>query len=278
MPSFLNKKKEFIVLALLIFAQFVLISFQVPQGKESSYFSKAFFSIFSPVQHGISSFFQMIDDLWIEYLDFKNIRFENKKMKKEIFFLRHENLLIRNTLQNLSAQREIQDNLKKIHYKILPARIIGLDATNYFKSMVINKGLIDGLKKNMTVLDKDGNLIGRVIKPISLKEARVQLITDNKLGVSVFSEEKNVVGILTGDAKGLCFLKYILVTNQDITEGGCIFTSGYDGIFPPGINVGEIISISTGGSLFKTIKVKPYFDFRYLDHVAVIMVEPKELF
>jgi len=278
MPLFLKERKSLLVLIALIFFQLILISTQVPFGYGKNYLEKAVFSIFSPVQHGILSLFRSVGNFWKNYFDLQNVQSQNRKMKDEMFFLRQENNLLRSALENLRSQKEIEESLLKLHENILAAQVIGFDASNFYKSATVNKGSLDGLKKNMVVLDENGSLVGRIIEPISLKESRVQLITDNESGVGVFSQKKKVMGILSGDGKGYCFLEYIHVTTEDIYEGEDIITSGKDGLFPSGIKVGKIVSITTNTSLFKQVKVEPYFDVQRLDHVAIIMRDPMEVF
>lgn len=278
MPLFLKERKSLVVLTALIFFQLILISAQVPLGYGENYFEKAVFSIFSPIQHGILSLSRSIGEFWKNYFYLQNVQSQNRKMKDEMFFLRQENNLLRNALENLRSAKEIEESLLRLHENILVAQVIGFDASNFYKSAVINKGSLDGLKKDMVVLDKNGSLVGRIINPVALKESRVQLITDNESGVGVFSQSKKVMGILSGDDKGNCFLEYIHVTTEDIYEGEDIITSGKDGLFPSGIKVGKIVSITTSTSLFKQVKIEPYFDIRDLDQVAVIMRDPMEIF
>ena len=278
MTLFLKEKKSPLILIALILFQFLLISIQLPSGSERNYFEKAIFSIFSPIQHGFISFFNSIGDLWKNYIDLRRVRSQNQKMKEEIFFLRQENILLQNVLQKLKREKEIQNSLSELQENILVAETIGLDLSNFLKSTIINKGSMHGIKKDMVVLDEKGNLVGRVIGPISLKEAKVQLITDNESGVGVFSKSKSVSGLLNGDGNGMCFFNYVLATNQDLLEGEEVITSGKDGIFPSGIRVGKIVSIVKDGTLFKKIKVEPYFDVRHLNRVAVIIREPTEIF
>ena len=135
-----------------------------------------------------------------------------------------------------------------------------------------------GLKKDMVVVEKNGSLVGRIIGQVSFKEARIQLITDNGIGISVFSQENKVLGVASGDGNGCCFFKYVLATNEEVHEGDEVITSGFDGIFPPGLRVGEIVSITTNTSLFKRIIIKPYFNFKHLNEIAVIMIDPKRFF
>ncbi len=280
MPLFLKERKKPIILIALIFLQLVLISFQVPLGEEQTYFEKAIFFVFSPFQHGVISFFQKIGSLWNNYFYLRNVRNQNQEMRKELFSLRQENNLLKFSLQNFLSKKEIEENLSEISRSFLIASVIGVDASNIYKSIVLNKGTSNGVKKNMVVLDKYGNLVGRVIGPVSSKEAKVQLITDSESGVSVFPESKKAVGVLTGDAKGNCFLKYILATTstRDVYEGEEVISSGFDGIFFSGIKVGKIVSLTKDTSLFMTIVVRPYFEFGHLDHVAILTIDPRDSF
>lgn len=281
MPLFFREKKNLIIFITLVIFHLLLISVQVPRSHEKSFFEKAVFYIFSPFQHGILSFFRTVGHIWRNYFYLRDVQNQNNRMKEEIFYLRQESNLLRNALEKFKSEMEIEENLLRMHENILPAQVIGLDTSNFYKSAIINKGTLNGLKENMIVLDKNGNLVGRIIDVISLKEARVQLVTDDKSGIGVFLQKKKIPGILVGDGEGLCFLKYVLSTTrmEDIPEGDEVFTSGYDRIYPSGIKVGKIISVTpTELSLHMNIIVKPYFDFRYLDQVAVIMKDPKEFF
>ncbi|UCC41151.1 MAG: rod shape-determining protein MreC [Candidatus Aminicenantes bacterium] len=277
MPLFLKEKKSLIVLITLIFIQLVLVSLQAPLGQRQNYFEKAIFAIFSPLQHVTVSFTRKIANLWKNYFHLQNVQGQNQKLREEIFILQQENNILLNTLRRFRGEKEIQDNLLVIRENILVAHVIGLDASNFYKSLVIDKGSLDGLKKNMVVLDGKGHLVGRTIEPISLKEATVQLITDTESGISVFTQ-KRVMGVLKGDARGRCSLDYILATTRDISMGEEVVTSGFDGIYPSGIKVGKIISITESDPLFKGVKVQPYFDFRQLYQVAVVKIDPKDLF
>ena len=280
MPLFLKERKSLTILIALIFFHFLLISMQVPLGEESSIFEKTVFSVFSPVRHGILSFFRSIGNIWNNYFNLRNVQSQNEQMKEQIFYLQQENNLLRNALQKFRSEREIEESLLQMHESILPSRVIGLDPSNFYKSVIINRGTLDGIKKNMIVLDKNGDLVGRIVDSISLKEAHVQLITDNESGISVFSERNRIRGILVGDGEGQCLMHYVLATTspEEISEGEDVITSGYDRIYPSGIRVGRIVSITTDTSLHKHIVVIPYFDFRYMDQIAVIMKDPQEFF
>lgn len=278
MPSFLKRKKPLIILFVLIFFQMVLISIQVPLEDKDNYFERAVFSIFAPLQHGTVSVFKGATGIWKGYFWLRDVHGKNMEIERELFRLRHQNILLKQSLQRFKDEEEIMEIVQRINQNLLYARVIGFDSSNFFKSVNINRGSLDGIARNMVVIDRLGNLMGRVVGPVTLKEARVQLITDNMSGISICSQTDRSIGILTGMADGLCRIKYILATDTRLKIGDSIVTTGYDGIYPPGIPVGEILSVTSTSDLFQDIKVKPYFDFRHLDKVAVIKLNPKEFF
>jgi rod shape-determining protein MreC len=261
----------------LLFLHLILISFQVPKGNEPTYFERGIFAVFSPIQHGVGSFFRGLKEFWGDYFYLRNVRQQNQQLRSENFLLRQENQVLSNLLLKYRNEKEITGLLAALSRSIIVASVIGLDSSQIYKSVVLSKGSLDGVKKDMVVLDRQGRLVGRVISPISLKQARVQLITDDDSGVGVLSERFKVVGVLSGDGAGGCLMKYVLKTNRDVESEERIVTSGFDGIFPSGLPVGRIVSITEDSSLFKKILVEPYFEFSELDQVAVIAVDLKGL-
>lgn len=277
MPSFLKKKKNLVVVVSLVFFQLILLSVQAPLGSEASFFEKVVFSVFTPIQNGFTAVIRGIGNLWKGYFELRDVHKKNKKIEKEIFFLRLENRLLQGLLDRYEKEEKIQAILEDIREKIVYARVIGIDMTNMYKSVVINRGYLDGVEKDMIVLDKHGQLVGRVIGLVVLKEARVQLITDSDCGTSVFNPEK-IPGVINGNDAGMCLLKYIEQTEERIREGDILITSGYDHIYPPGIPVGKVVKVTETDELFKGIEVKPFFSIRELDELAVIKIDLNTFF
>ncbi len=275
MPLFL-KKKNFILFFLLILFNMLLISLQAPLGERRNYLERAMFSVFSPLSHGVVLVFQKSTDFINRYFLLTKIKSQNEKLREENLSLRYENEFLLKALERYRSLEEIKEGLLKFHQNILTCRTITFDASNPQKSIVINKGSLDGIKRDMVVIDRYGKLVGRVIEPVTFKEARVQLITDVESGVSVFSRGRDILGILSGDGKGKCVLKYVLST-REVQPGERLLTSGFDKIYPPGIEVGEIISVVTNPtSIFKEIRVVPFFRPQELDYLSVLMKNPLE--
>jgi len=267
-----------IVLGGLVFAHLVLISVQVPLGAERTLFHRTVFGVFAPVQRAATGIAASLADAWSGFFRLRDVRTENRRLLKELFFSRQENLFLRERLRFLQGEAKIRENMAALGKAFVAARVSGLDASDPYKSVIINRGAADGVGRNMAVCDRHGNLVGRVVEPVALREAKVQLITDPEAGVSVVSTADRIVGVLAGDAGGGCRLRYVMNTTPGGKEGEDLFTTGYDKLFPPGIRVGRIVSVVEDASLFKTIRVAPYFTFSDLGQVAVITERFEELF
>lgn len=266
----MKEKQKLVLLVSLIFFHLVLISIQVPRSGRPTFFEKAVFAVFSPVQHGVVSFFQKIGQVWNRYFYLRQVERQNRNLREELFSLRQKNLFLERRLAAVEGAEATRQSLGWLSPSMVIASVIGVDTGQIYKSAVINKGSSDGVKKDMVVLDRKGRLVGRVVDPITLKESRVQLITDEDCGVGIVTERHRVLGVLEGDSTGKCRVKYILRTNREVAVDEEILTSGYDGIYPSGIPVGRIVAISEDASMFKKVLVEPYFDFSELDLVAVV--------
>jgi len=268
-PFRLVKNKLFLV-GILVFLQLLLISYQIPLGGKQTLLEKLLLMIFAPVQKVAVGSYKLVIDSWEKLSTLKRVQEENQVLRKEIFFLKQQNQLLQEKLRLSLGRIELEKNLELISNSVITARIIGFDPANYFRSAVINKGTADGLVKNLPVCDKYGQLVGRVAEPVGQSEARVILITSEESGVAVITNSDRTPGILSGDGQGRCLIKYVMASSPLGVEGDEVQTSGFDRVFPPGLRVGRIIQVSTKGGIFKKIVVKPYFDIRELELVAVL--------
>jgi rod shape-determining protein MreC len=278
MPSFLKRNKNWLLFVSLILIHMILISIQVPKGREGTYFETFVFSIFSPIQHAVVSIYKNAGKAWNDYFYLREVQVKNRKLLTEVTQLRQENTILRNMLKKYKKEEKIKNFLAHISENLVSAGIIGFDMSNLFKSVVINKGSHQGLKKNMVVLDESGHLAGRIVAPIGYHQATVQLITDNKSGVSVVKQGGSSIGILSGNNTAMCEMKYILSTDEEINTGDTLITTGHDGLFPPNLKVGRVLSVKRTPEMFKEIKVNPFFRLNQLHQVVVLRVDIKEIF
>jgi rod shape-determining protein MreC len=275
MPLARPERKKILIVSGLIVFQLFLVSLQVPLGEQPSFLERGVFFVLAPAGRAVHGLTTAAAGLWNRYLYLRGVEVQNQSMRDELFHLRQENIRLREGLSRLRDGEAAARVLAGLKQSFRIASVIGVDAVNVRRSVVINLGRADGLTPNRGVVDGDGRLVGRTVEPISRHEATVELITSDASSVGVFSGKTNVVGILTGDPeRGLCRLKYVLSTNENLARGEELFTSGYDKIFPRGIPAGVILSVRRVSDLFKVVSVRPYIELHRLNIVAVLTGEP----
>ena len=271
-----EKRKSALVLAGLTVFHVVLISVQVPRGPGKSLFEQAVFFVFSPVQRLATGTVRGVGSAWRGYFDLRDVRRENERLKREAFFLSQDVRFLEDRIRLYRSESELRALLTEFRDTIVPARVIGVDSANPHQSVIIDKGSLDGVGKDMAVCDRAGVLVGRTLGPVSLKESVVQLITDNDSSVGVVSVVDGLTGSLAGRSGPLCELRYVLASVTGGRVGEELRTTGFDKIYPAGLRVGRILRIEKdeASPIFRRIFVEPYFQFNTLDVVAVLTGAP----
>lgn len=271
-----EKRRSVLILAGLAAFNILLISIQIPRGAEKSLFERSIFFLFSPVQRAVTGAVHGLGSLWANYFDLRGVRGENQQLKKEIFFRNQDVRFLEDRLRLFLSEAQVREILGAFQGTIVPARVIGADSANPYQTIVLDKGSLDGVGKDMAVCDRFGNLVGRTIEPVSLKETMVQLITDKDSSVSVVSAVDRLTGSVTGRSASVCELRYVLASASGGQPGEELLTTGYDKIYPAGLRVGSIRSLEKDESspIFRRITVEPYFRFNTIDIVAVITKAP----
>ncbi len=176
--------------------------------------------------------------------------------------------------ERLRALLQLKETSK---YKILTARIIGRDPSVWFDSSIINRGSLDGVTLNMPVV-ADGGLIGRVVA-VGPLTAQVDLVTYSKSAVGEIVGEiegSNALGVVAGTSKkDLLEMKYVPGTIE-VQVGQIVYTTGQDGIFPPGLKLGEIISVVSGSATTPhQIQIRPSAKLSSMQEVGVLLYQPE---
>jgi len=58
---------------------------------------------------------------------------------------------------------------------------------------------------------------------------------------------------------------------EDVEVGDVVVTSGLDQIYPKGVTIGVVSSVTEGDQLTKNIYLSPEVDFRHLEEVLVLL-------
>ena len=122
-----------------------------------------------------------------------------------------------------------------------------------------------------------GGIVGRVVT-LSPWTAQVMLITDERAAAGAVVGQlgqSNALGSVKGlGNNGLLEMRYVSGL-EEVNPGDYVVTTGQDGIYPPGLNVGEVVELKPGSATQPhEIKVKPSARLNALEEVAVLLYHP----
>ena len=213
----------------------------------------------------------------------KNKLFDKFKKLKEktekIDLYETENLELKKEINELKSLLELKNISSE--YAYLYATVINRNLGYWYNNITIDKGSYNGVKGNMAVINNKG-LIG-YISSTSIFNSTVKLLTDNdtknKISVKIqISDDEFLYGLLSGyNSENKTFNIEGVSENKDIPVGSFVTTSGMGGIFPTGIFVGKVESVSVDNfGLSRIVNVKSNVDFDDINYVSVIKKEVKE--
>lgn len=234
------------------------------------------FSLFSGIRGAIQGVTTSVQKTILSVKELSRLKEEYDQLVKQLG--RYEELArsaadIEQENINLKKQLNFSQNLV---YKHIPAQIIGKDPDNLFSSFVIDKGIKEGIKKNMAVIafqDGTQGLVGLVVQ-VGRHESMVMPVYDNNSYVSARFAQSLYEGIVSGqgDSNSPLVMKYIKKRAKDeIQYGDRVVTSGLGGIYPKGIEIGRVSKIifqEYETSLI--VELEPSIDFSRLEYVFVI--------
>ena len=142
------------------------------------------------------------------------------------------------------------------------ARVIADSGAPFVRTVLMNAGYRDGVRKGQAVMNEDG-LLGRVLE-VGQRSARVLLLSDLNSRVPIINGASQQRGVLVGDNSDLP--KLVFLPNQArVAPGDPIVTSGHGGLFPPGLPIGAVGSVADG-----VARVKPLVDWHRIEFVRVV--------
>ena len=257
---------------LLIAANVVVLSVNSRRQYTSYGLGKFAISLVAPFQEIVTSSMRSIRDVWHHYFALVSIAYENDRLHSDLRKAVEQN----NRLQEMELAnarlRKLLEFRAKMRTQVLAAEVIGQDPSPWFKTVIINKGGIDGVLKGLPVVIPEG--ITGLITEVSPSYSKVLLIIDQNSAVDALGQSTRARGIISGDPEGKCAFNYVL-RKHDIQIGEIVVSSGLDGVFPKGLRIGAVSEVlKPRAGIFQKVIVTPFVDFEKLEEVLVILDRP----
>jgi len=225
--------------------------------------------VVSPIQNLITHTLNSANDVVEHYLLAANVSQENEKLKQEIDKLIRQNNDLREELRQRGRVGDLMEYQEGRQLKSVVAKVIGRDATQWARVVFINKGTQDGILENLAVVTSSG-VVGHVIQA-GMNTSKVMLVVDGRSSVDTLFSHDRISGIVVGTGMEFCEMKYVPIT-AEVNVGDQIISSGLGGVYPKGLVVGTVISITKATQgLFQEISIAPSADFGRLEEVLVLL-------
>ncbi len=240
----LSRYRNITVLALVIFAQLILLGYQVKSSQDIRLIRVWAVTAVTPIARVIETVRSGTVDSLGKYVNLHNLADENGRMKTELGRLKLENQYLRSELRSADRAVALGAFQTSNPSKTLPSRVIGLSTAASSRVVFIDRGSLAGVTRGMAVITPDG-IVGKVISAYPTA-SQVLLVTDPTFGAGVISQQHRVRGTLRGLGQtSKCIVDYIQ-NEEKVDVGEWFYTTGDDGVFPRGLPVGTVTSAQPG--------------------------------
>jgi rod shape-determining protein MreC len=228
-------------------------------------FSKDVKNFFYLVSAPIQGFFWQAGEKFSNFFE-KN---ENENLKLEIQRLNAEIAKLKEIERENKILREALDIGLQEEFKMVFAQITSKDVAQ--DSILINKGLNDGVLENMPVITQQKILVGKVDQVYD-NFSRIMLISNKNSVIPV-----NILNIQKTEAMvigkgGLQIGLDRIPLEAEIKKGDKVVTSGLGGFFPSGILIGYAKNIEKlGVEFFQRAQLQSVVDLREIRNVFIII-------
>ncbi len=201
-----------------------------------------------------------------------------EQLRKENEELRQQLMQIQDSWRENAQLRQALGWQRRVPWQLKPARVIGQDPANWWRTIIIDVGLREGLRPNMPVLTAEG-LVGRIEK-VGPDRSSVVMVGDPNCRFSAQVQDprdKSIAakGIISPSVSSMDRLLVDLIYVPGVAvlkPGQSVVTSGDGVTFPKGITVGQIVDVRTNDyGMNLEARVKLAVNLNRLEQVWVLL-------
>jgi rod shape-determining protein MreC len=270
MESLITRYRNVSILVAILFAQVLGLAVQVrrSQDNESTRLIRVWaVGAITPFEKAVVGVGNSISGLWHNYVYLRGVRQENRDLRYEIENLRLKQVRLSEDAAQAQRLQVLLGFKEQFISKTVAAQVIGFSGSDLSRAVYIDKGVQDGIGRDMVVITADG-VVGKVLRVYS-STSLVLLINDQTSGVGAILQNSRLQGVLRGTPSGEVVLEKIL-SDEQVQPGEPVLTSGGDQIFPKGLPAGVVIAVSRGPESFLNIRLHAAANLGKLEEVLVI--------
>jgi len=218
------------------------------------------------------------ENLTARFRDAASLAQENVVLKTRNSELEMENIRLQSIQEENTRLREMLNFRNSSNYKLVACRVVERDVSNWWNTVIINRGWEDKIEPGLPVVTARG-VVGKT-DTVGRNTARVILLVDEACKISAVTENSQAQGIVSGATASrggtpVCQINFVNRTTM-FTKGERVLTTGLGGTFPPNLIIGTIseapmLSPDRNFGLYREGTLEPAVDINNLDEVFVIL-------
>ncbi len=271
MSTFSRKYQNLIVASFLVVLALSVYLSNPGAADNTPLLRRIALNVYSPPLRATTFLLKEVGRFWDNYIFLLDIQKKNLELQRSADLLLEQNMQLKEVLSENDRLRKLLSLKKRSSARPVSAEIIGKDPVGWFKTLLINKGENEGIKRNQAVITHRG-IVGRILD-VAESTSKVLLITDINSSVDALVQRARAGGVVEGRSPALCELKYVS-GSDDVRPGDLVVTSGLCGIFPKGLPIGEVSRVERDGSgLFQRVELTPSANLNKLEEVCILFAK-----
>ncbi len=204
------------------------------------------------------------------------------RLKETNIALAAENVALRNQLEQnfvpfdttkklgtLILRKDSLEKTRKFYY--YPAKVVGNSFTLQKNYITIERGVLQGVKKDMAAISPDGSIVGIVIE-VNDNYSKIMSLLHRNSKVSAMLKRDKVAGTVEWDGSDPNILTLKNISKSAAPKiGDSVLTSPYSASFPAQLMVGRVTKIIIDpASNFLTLELKSATNFYNLEYIYLV--------
>ncbi len=254
------------------FTFFSFLILQIVSLVMLSSYSKSHETFFGKWNNAVAGNVNSYYNEWAYFFDLKTT---NAKLVAENVALRNElaqNFVPYDTSVKSGTLILRKDSLEKIRkFFYYPAKVVGNSFTLQKNYITIERGALEGVKKDMAAISPDGSIVGVVVE-VNDHYSKIMSLLHRNSKVSAMLKRDRIAGSIEWDGMSPDILLLKNISKSALPKiGDTVLTSPYSSSFPAQLMIGRVASIvKDPSSNFLTLNIKSATNFYNLEFVYLV--------
>jgi len=216
-----------------------------------------------------------VNSYYNEWAYFFDLKATNAKLVAENVALRNElaqNFVPYDTSVKSGTLILRKDSLEKIRkFFYYPAKVVGNSFTLQKNYITIERGSLEGVKKDMAAISPDGSIVGVVVE-VNDHYSKIMSLLHRNSKVSAMLKRDKVAGSIEWDGVDPNMLTLKNISKSAAPKlGDTVLTSPYSSNFPAQLMIGKVTKINQDpSSNFLTLSVQSATNFFTLEYIYLV--------